>query len=267
MKKLLLFLLLTPSFIPVNAQAQAPEESTHSSMYKVHYDPVDSEEARRIDSWLKEGHENIIDFFRLDYKQPFDVYLFSDRDSLDKQWQKDWNMPAFKSQCWMVASGVAYRLDILTPRIWNVQACEHDPKDTIATKKIIFHEMIHVFHGQQNPSPTFTDIDNIDWFVEGIAVYASGQLDDKRYTDARNFVLESGGPDKLAEVWTGNNKYGLAGSLVRYIDSSFGRTAVVHLLGLTTADQMLDYLKLTEEELISNWKTDLRSNEFVHDKK
>jgi hypothetical protein len=39
-------------------------------------------------------------------------------------WQKDWNEPRFKSECWMVASGVASKLDVISPKSWDKQACD-----------------------------------------------------------------------------------------------------------------------------------------------
>ena len=243
---------------------KAQERDT--TFFQLHYDIVDSQESEKIRLWLEEGRKELLAFFENDFKKPFDVYLFSQRDSLDKQWQKDWNMPGFKSQCWMVASGIAHRMDILSPRVWSEQACEHDSRDTLATRNLIIHEMIHVFHGQQNPSPTFENIDNIDWFVEGIAVYASGQLDQERYRDARTFLSEQERPTALSEVWKGQHRYGLAGSLVSYIDKEYGRAAINHLLGLTTATQMLDFLSITEEELIREWKSHVRSAETLLNK-
>ena len=235
-------------------------QNTATSFFEIHYDSIDAPVASQIRLWLDEGRKELIRLFDQDFKRDFEVYIFSDRDSLDKQWQKDWNMPGFNSQCWMVASGIAHRLDVLSPRIWKEQACEHDASDSTATRKLILHEMVHVFHGQYNPSPTFENIENIDWFVEGIAVYASGQLDQERYDDARNFLRDQEGPAALSEVWKGQNRYGLAGSLVNYVDIHYGRAALVRLLGFTTASQMLDDLKIPEAHLLTNWKSWIRSS-------
>ena len=254
------FLLL---LIGVPMQIIGQEEESKST-YTLHYDPVDAKQSAQIVRWLEEGKELVNSFFGRDYKSQFGVYLFSERDSLGKQWQKDWNMPKFKSRCWMVASGIAHRLDVLSPRVWKEQACGHDVRDTLATKRIIIHEMVHVFHGQYNPSPTFEDVDNIDWFAEGLAVYASGQLDQERYSDARRLIISKGGPKKLSKVWKGSNKYGIAGSLVKFIDEKYGREVLIELIGFTTADQMLGYLKTTEKKLITTWKEDIRQHKSVN---
>jgi len=228
--------------------------TTEIKNYELHFDTIDQEQAAQIGRWLDQGHAAIHQFFGSDFKQNFDVYLFSERDSLDKQWQKDWNMPDFKSQCWMVASGIAYRLDILSPRVWETQACEHQSKDTLATQKLIVHELVHVFHGQHNPSPTFENVENIDWLVEGLAVYASGQLDEDRYERAKAFMQSEEGPNKLADIWKGEHKYGLAGSLVKFIDDTYGRKTLIQLIGLTKGDEVLQVLAITEEDLIKQWK-------------
>ncbi|NNK87224.1 MAG: hypothetical protein HKO90_02990 [Flavobacteriaceae bacterium] len=234
--------------------------------YRIHYDSIDVSQAKQITSWLQDGQQNIRSVFNKDFKRSFDIFIFSDRDSLDKQWQKDWNMPGFKSQCWMVASGIAHRLDILSPRVWQAQACEHDVRDTTATRKIVFHEMIHVFHGQHNPSPTFEHIDNIDWFVEGIAVYSSGQLDQSRYADAQDFLIKNEGPNTLSEIWKGENRYGLAGSIVKFIDDRYGRKVLFDMLAYTSATEMLNHLSISEKELLLLWKTAVRSNSSVQNK-
>ena len=55
-------------------------------------------------------------------------------------------------------------------------------------------EMTHVFHGHYNASPDFSDTDRIDWFVEGLAVYASGQCDAARLLGVRRWLKEHPAP-------------------------------------------------------------------------
>lgn len=265
MKKIIICLLVVSSICCQqhikNEESAITIESSNTNWLKIeeqaytlHYTPIDKQQVQQMLGWFKIGRKNIINFFGEDYKKKFDIYIFNERDSLDKQWQKDWNMPEFKSQCWMVASGIAHRLDIISPRIWKTQACEHDENDTIALKKLITHELIHVYHGQNNPSPTFDNIENIDWFVEGIAVYGSGQLDDERYKKAQSYILEEGGPDKLADIWKGEHRYGLAGSILKFIDDKYGREILVKLITYTKATEILNVLDISEEELIKEWK-------------
>lgn len=237
----------------ISGQSAAAETPAQSKIYRLYYDIIDQAEANKIAYWLDEGTAEVTGFFNKEFNSEFKVYIFSDRDSLDAQWQKDWNMPGFKSQCWMVASGIGHRLDILSPRVWNSQACEHDTTDEEATRKLILHELVHVFHGQHNPSPTFENIDNIDWLLEGLAVYASGQLDEDRYDRARRSIQNGEVPAQLADIWKGADRYGFAGSIVQFIDRKYGRDMLTQLLGLTKAADVLEVLKTTEVELLESW--------------
>ena len=240
--------------------SQIKKTTIETDTYRLHYYPIDKFQAEQIKYWLNEGQQTINAFFGKGIEQKFNVHIFSKRDSLDKQWQHDWGMPDFNSQCWMVASGVAHRLDILSPRVWKDEACEHDIEDTLATKRLIIHELVHVFHGQNNPSPTFDNIENIDWFVEGLAVYVSGQLDDGRYNRAKASILKDESPDQLQNIWKGANKYGYAGSITKLVDDKYGRSTFKSLLNMTTATQILKALESSEEELIQEWKMSFRNN-------
>ena len=256
MKQLLLLGILISIFscqqktVPKSGLA----ESSKIEIYKINYQEQDKVYAKQIEAWLNTGQQQIEDFFNHPFKNPFTVNLFTNRDSLDKQWQKDWNMPTFKSQCWMVASGIGHRLDILSPGKWKEQACEHNPEDTTALRKLIVHELVHVYHGQQNPSPTFENVENIDWFVEGVAVYVSGQNDKERYQRTKKFLQEEQGPTKLSNIWKGEHRYGMAGTIVQYIDETYGRDMLFTSLSKTKATEVLGLLHTTEEELIRNWK-------------
>lgn len=245
------------------ASAHLQKDFIQGKFYQLHHDSLDSTEAQKIARWLDQGHAELTAFFQMDFKNQFDVYIFSERDSLDAQWQKDWNMPGFKSQCWMVASGIGHRLDILSPRVWKTQACEHDSSDEEATRKLILHELVHVLHGQYNPSPTFENIDNIAWLVEGLAVYASGQLDKDRYDRARHSIRNGKAPKRLADIWKGADRYGFAGSMVEFIDTTYGRDVLIELIGLTTATDVLDVLKTSEDELVKEWIEAIRNSQVT----
>lgn len=221
---------------------------------RIKYHEVDRQEAMFISRTIDTCRKNIIDFFENDFAQDFQVIVHSHRDSLDKQWQTDWNMPDFKSACWMVASGLSTQLDILSPRVWKEQACEHNPDDTIALTNLILHEMVHVYHAQLNPSNDFINIENIDWFIEGLAVYASGQLDTERISRVIDFLNSENSTQHLNEIWSGENRYGLAGSMIAYIDFKYGRKVLIDLLQETKAKDILSILEISEKDLITQWK-------------
>ena len=204
--------------------------------------------------FIEDGQASVKTFFNSSYKKQFDIYIHPNRHSLDSTWKKDWNMPDFKSECWMVASGTATKLDMISPRIWDKEACEHVYADARKTQQLITHELIHVFHGQLNANPDFSNVEGIDWFVEGLATYASGQCDSTRVTEIKKAISENKIPNGLNGFWTGKLRYGLSGSVVMFIDKKYGRAKLIELLRSNKKSELLSALKTTEPELLVDWK-------------
>ena len=121
----------------------------------------------------------------------------------------------------------------------------------------LYIELAHVFHGQYNPDHTFNYIEKLDWLVEGLATYVSGQLDEKRLQRIKQLIYENKTPSTLDNFWKGQEKYGLSGSMVSYIDKTFGRQKLFALLKFTTKQDALKSLGLSEEQLIKNWRESL----------
>jgi len=222
--------------------------------YTLYYTSTDQNIINRIDSYLNYGLNYIVDHFQHSFLNKFDVYIFPDRTLLDKQWRKDWNDPGFKSECWMIASGVAHRLDMLSSNTWAKQACDHNGNDTTEVRQVIWHELVHVFHGQHNPDHTFSYIEKLDWLVEGVATFVSGQLDEKRLQRIKQMIKENKTPLTLDNFWKGQEKYGLSGSIVAYIDKTYGREKLFTLLKFTNKQDALKFLGVSEEQLINLWK-------------
>ena len=155
----------------------------------------------------------------------------------------------------MVASGVATRMDIIAPAKWDQQSCDHHYADKEKMLQLITHELFHVYHGQLNASPDFSDVNNIDWFVEGLATYASGQCDSSRLSAIKKMVTANKVPASLDKFWIGPMKYGLSGSVVLYIDQTYGRNKLKELLRFNSINQIMDALGTSEADLISHWKT------------
>ncbi len=244
--------------ISAMAMAQEPKTQVFNSKikgdgYTLYFDKGDGSQPN-VQNYLNSGIKGISAFFNKEFKKEIDVHLFHTRKKLDAQWQKDWGMPGFKSECWMVGSGIASRLDLLSPSVWKKEACEHDPEDQVEIKRLVFHELTHVLHSDYNRSPNFDDIDNIDWFVEGLATYASGQLDEDRFNPMAKYVIETGGPKQLSEFWKGEHRYGLSGSIVAYIDKTYGRRTLSELMEFNHLVDILNRLNLSEVELIEAWK-------------
>jgi len=222
--------------------------------YNIYYTSIEKENINEYSKFVNNGVKSVLNFFPNSRIKEFDVYVHPNRQSLDSAWQKDWNMPDFKSECWMVASGIANKLDVISPKQWSIESCEHNYSDTVGTQRLITHELVHVFHGQHNLSPDFNDIDGIDWFVEGLATYVSGQMDAKRIAQVKELINSKGAPQSLNKFWTGNYKYALAGSMVMSIDKKYGRSKLFELLKFNKLDGILSSLNTTEEGLVSNWR-------------
>jgi hypothetical protein len=217
------------------------------------YTEVDANLKEEYVTMITSGIDSVNKFIGHSFSRRFQVYVHPDRKSLDAQWQKDWGMADFKSECWMVASGVSGKMDLLSPRVWIKHACEHSFSDKFKTRQLITHELFHVYHAQVNPGNDFNNVSGLDWLVEGFATYASGQLDHGRIQELKESLTVSV-PFSLDQFWTGKLRYGLAGSAARYIDQKFGRTVLLSLLISTTLDQVLQKLGLTEQQFLLNWK-------------
>ncbi len=220
----------------------------------IQYQITDAPVLDSLQRHVAEARRTIEAFFTQPFSKRFAVVVFPNRSLLDEQWQQAWNAPGFKSECWMVASGVADRLDLLSPAVWKSEACEHNPADQEELQRLITHEMVHVYHGQQNPVPDFTGLDNLAWLIEGVATYVSGQLTEKRMSSVRQLVLANKAPQALAQFWSGKDRYGLAGSMVKLVDQKIGRQQLLTLLKETDQKIILDQIGLTETQLIEGWK-------------
>jgi hypothetical protein len=220
--------------------------------------PPDSSLRPAIAAHLRNATFTIREAFGRPFPLPCSVYVFPSRATLDHYWRQAWGDSSFHSECRMVASGVAARLDILSPRVWNAEACEHSAEDSMALRALITHEMVHVFHAQYNPRPDFAGMDSLSWFIEGLATYISGQLTDDRLQRVRQLIAADKGPKRLSEFWTGEARYGNAGSLVRLIDRSYGRETIVRMLIMTDQREMLRELDTDEPSLIRRWEQSLK---------
>ena len=229
--------------------------------FTFYYTSVDKDNKTEYIEILENGIKQVNQFFSQEYASSFNIYSHPHRSSLDSTWQKDWNMPGFKSECWMVASGVASRVDMISPKYWDTQSCEHSYLNTEKTQQLIAHELVHVYHGQQNISKDFSNAEGIDWFVEGLATYASaGQLDPGKLSEIKMAITESKVPETLDKFWTGKLRYSLSGSLVMFIDDKYGRNTIKDLLKFNKIADILSALNTTEVQLLSDWKAYMLSH-------
>ncbi len=216
--------------------------------YRLHYQVAEPEEISTYRNLIQTGMENVEKFMKSEFISSFEVYIHPNRLSIGQTWRQDWNYPEFKSECWMVASGIANKMDLLSPGRWEDQ-----------TGWLIIHELFHVYHGQRNASPDFSELCGLDWFAEGFATYASGQCDPQRMAEVKKAVKNGNAPDALDNFWEGKLLYGLSGSVVMYIDQTYGRDKLAELLVFNQKSEMLESLGLTEEKLLEEWKAFIRT--------
>jgi len=212
----------------------------------------DKDTAASLRPYLQQGRHKVEQFFGQPFKKAFEVEVFPDRAAFDEYFRKRWKLP--NTAAWMVASGVADRLTILSPRVWRSEAAEHNPADAEHIRDLIAHELVHVYHGQRNPRPDFADMDDSGWFVEGLAVYVSGQLERSHRTAARDALQAEKGPARLAEAWSGRYRYGVCGSMVQFVDQRYGRDVIKKLLKVVNNAEALKLLETTEGEFLEAWK-------------
>ena len=222
--------------------------------FDIVYKSADKRNVNEYENLIENGVRSVNTFFDSSYTKKFEVVIHPNRHSLDSTWQKDWNMPDFKSECGMVGSGVASKLDIISPKLWDTESCEHKYHETVKTQQLITHELVHVFHGQLNASPDFSDVEGMDWFVEGLATYVSGQCDSTNIAEIKKALSANKIPDGLDNFWTGKLRYGLCGSVVMFIDYKYGRARLKTLLPFNKKTEILSGLNITESELLLEWR-------------
>lgn len=228
--------------------------------YQYYYQGTDQARTAEYTGLIDNGLQSVEQFFKKGFPKPFDVYVHPTRQSWDKKFQAAYQMPDFKSECWMVASGDGFQLNMISPITWDSASCEHKYGNKVQTQQLLTHELFHVFHGQHNPSPDFMDYTGLDWFAEGFATFASGQLSNQRMTEVKKLVAENKAPTALDDFWKGRQRYGLSGSMVQFLDTRFGRETLFTLLKFKTKAEMLSAIGLSEQELLDGWRKSLTGN-------
>lgn len=230
--------------------------------FEVKSQPIDRETADAVRDHVAASARGIEEFFGERFPRPFEVDVAADRSSFDAAFPAEWGLAP--TQCWMVAYGVAQRLAVLSPRVWREQACEHDPSDAEHVRTLLAHELVHVFHGEHNESGDFSGVSGIDWFVEGLAVFASGQLEQTHIAPASEAIARGVEPKDLEHAWSGKYRYGVCGSLVRHLDARVGRAVIVQMMSARTAQELLALAGVSEEELLRSWRASVAAETSAH---
>lgn len=207
---------------------------------------------------VDKGVARVERFFGKPFPKPFTVEVLPSRAAFDKVFKERWGID--HSELWAVAAGVSDAFYILTPRVWKTEAVEHDPNNAGHIRRIIAHELTHVYHGQLNPSKDFEGMDDLGWLVEGLATYVSGQLDEEHRSEDLEAIRKHKEPKALKDAWSGRYRYAVSGSLVRYVDRRFGRKKLVSLLPLTKPADVLNSLRISEAGLLKSWRASVTAS-------
>ena len=205
---------------------------------------------------VRNGESIATTFFSAAPLQSYSVSIYPDRSSLTDRWRVAWQFPSFQAECWMIAAAWATELDLLSPQAWSRDACGHDAGNATHVRNVLAHEVVHVLHGQLGQHANISSLLTGQWFTEGLAVYISGMLD-VDYAGVVQARLAAGfAPRTFAEVWNDGANYPLSGSIVRYIDRRYGRTALRDLLPARSTTAILTRLGVGEAELLTAWRAD-----------
>jgi hypothetical protein len=180
------------------------------------------------------------------------VSVLPDRTSFSAALRGAWGMP--DTQCWMVGAADDHALYLLAPDVWSSEACEHDADDEEGRRRLIAHELVHVYHGQVNASEDIGLLEDLGWFIEGVATYVSGQLQASHRGRAAAAIRQGQSPNRLSDAWSGSYRYGVAGSMASYIDRHWGRGVLQEALKARTRDELLGQLGVTESAFIAGWR-------------
>lgn len=200
---------------------------------------------------VAQGREAAAGFLALEYASPAAVRLYPTAETFAAAWRSRTGAPP---QCWMIANGGAGGVEMLSPRVWIADTCGHDGGDGSYVQGVVAHELVHVLHHQHNADPARLQRE-AEWWEEGLAVLASGQLDAARRARVRQQVADGFAPATLREAWEGSeDPYAVGGSLVHYIDSVYGRAVLRELVAETTLAGLLGRLEVTEPAFLQGWR-------------
>ena len=237
---------------PAGPGATETQVDQHTG-YSLEYVAADRAVAESLVPMIDRGRQTAEQFFGTTYAATFVVRILHDRAALNAHWRVQLREPGLETQCWQVAGGWATEFDILSPAVWSSQTCGHDGTNTNHVANVVGHELVHVLHGQRNPS-FFTIAASTPWILEGLAAYASGQWAAEYAAGARSTLSGGFAPATFAELWTSPANYPLAGSVFAYVHHRFGIDAVRRLLTAGSEDALLASLSIDAATLLRDWR-------------
>lgn len=222
--------------------------------YRLEYVAADRAVAESLVPVIDQGRQSAEKFFATTYQATFVVKIMHDRAALNARWRVAFQRPNLETQCWEIAAGWATEVDILSPAVWGSQSCGHNGSNANHVANVVAHELVHVLHGQRNPS-FFSIAASTPWILEGLATYASGQWAAEYAGSARSALGGGFAPATFAEIWTSSANYALAGSVFAYIHHRFGIDALHRLLTVGSEGELLASLSTDAPALLRDWRT------------
>jgi hypothetical protein len=238
---------LAVSALSPSAQAQRASET-----FRVHAEGVPDQVVADLQADLAWAEARISKMLG-PFPDTVSTQVFPGRAGFDAALREAWGIP--QTACWMVGAADDHHLYLLSPAVWDSEACEHDADDATHRRLLVTHEAVHVYHGQVNPSDDVGLLEDVGWFVEGLATYVSGQLETSHAGRAEEALAARAGPNRLADAWSGAYRYGVAGSLAAFVDQRWGRDTLIAALEITSQDAFLGLLNMAdEEEFLAAWQ-------------
>src|SRR5688572_1483154 len=204
-------------------RTENPWRSLTGGSVTIEYQSLDGALTADLHAHALSGRSSVEAFFGSPLNGAITLRVYPDRASLTTHWRSAWNQPDLQPECWMIASANDQLVVILTPRVWSSAACGHEGGNAQHVSRVIAHEIAHVLHRRVNTAPGFVGENDLWWFVEGVAVLASGQLDPAARSRVRALVLAGYSPTTPQGALNGSNGYDVVGSMVAFIDSHAGR--------------------------------------------
>ncbi len=233
-------------------------QSTGNAKLTVEYQTIDADLASTLLRYASTGSATVENALSLFIAQPFSVRIYPDRTSMETAWTARFGTPQQGFQCWMIANADANGVVMLSPRAFAANSCGHNAQDTVETRAILAHEVTHLIHRRINTSNRL-GFDGTSWFYEGLAVFASGQLNAGSRIQART-ALQSAPPAQLARILDTDAGYSLAGSLVEFIAQQYGMPKVRDLMYVLTQAEILATLNTSEAALLAAWRNRVLSS-------
>jgi hypothetical protein len=168
--------------------------------FRVHAPGVAQATVDVVHGDLAWSEERIAGFFGV-FPDTASVQIFPNRQEFSAALRDAWGLS--ETACWMVGGADDQVLFLLSPAVWGEEACDHDPRDDVHRRMLVAHEAVHVFHGQIDPSDDLGLLEDLGWFIEGLATYVSGQFDSAHRSRAREAVAKGLVPGRLGEAWSG----------------------------------------------------------------